>query len=67
MRVVGGFGLAHGVGFGFKWEPSPSKLMEVNVFSNKWVVMVMGLGLGFAGGLGGLELGLRFADGLGLE
>ena len=30
---LGGFGLAHGVGFGLKWEPSPSKLMEVNVFS----------------------------------
>ena len=32
VREFGAFGLAHGDGFGFVLEPSPSRLKEGNVF-----------------------------------
>ena len=43
------------MGLGLSWGTGPNFVME------------MGLGLGFASGLGGFDLGLRFADGLGLK
>ena len=53
VREFGAFGLAHGDGFGFGLEPSPSMLKEGNVFSNKWAVMEFGvLGLPMVMGMG---------------
>ena len=42
MREFGALGLALCDGFGLELEPNPSLLMESNIFSNKWVVKVMG-------------------------